>query len=402
MAIEYIAYNESGERVTGILEIDSIQRAQEALWASNLVVLRLAKRREALSLSKLMPTFFGVKSKDIVIFTRELVSLLESGIGLVPALRILHEKEGKPSLREVIRSLLQDVEAGLAFSEACARQPSIFPSFYIRLIQVAEQTGELRKILLEILAYMERQAAIVGKIKKTLVYPAFVLTVGVVAATILITVALPALTGLLKEYSAELPLATRLLVAVGDISRDYGRYILTAGIVLTVLGWQYFRTPGGRKRWDAIILKTPVVGRVVYLNQMARLCSSLATMLSGGVPSAEAIQLSIAATDNSVFRNALTQVHREVVSGSRFESAILKQGIFQRLFSQSVGIGEETGNLKVNLRGLATFYEQETEKVAAGATAMLEPVIILVVGLFIAFFAIAVFSSIYSLIPQIH
>lgn len=402
MAIEYIAYNQSGERVTGILQVDSIQRAQETLWVANLVVLRLKKRREALSLSKLMPSFFGVKSKDIVIFTREFASLLEAGITLAPALRILYEKAEKASLRDVIRSLVQDVETGQSFSEACAKQPTIFPSFYIRLIQVAEQTGELRKILLEILTYMERQAVIVGKIKKALVYPAFVLAVGIVAAVILLTVALPALTGLLKEYAAQLPLATRMLVAVADIIQEYGRQALIAGVVLAGLGWLYFRTRQGRNRWDAIILRTPVVGRVVYHSQMARLCSSLVTMLSGGVPTAEAIHLSIVATDNSVFRDALSRVYREVLSGSRLEPAILKQRIFQRLFSQSIGIGEETGNLKVNLRGLATFYEQETEKLSAGATGMIEPVIILVVGLFVTFFAVAVFSAIYSILPQIH
>lgn len=401
MAIEYIAYNEKGERVSGILPVESLQSAQDALWASNLVVLRLKKRRGALSLSKLLPTFFGVKPKDIVTFTRELASLLEAGIALAPALRILYEKADKAALRDVVRSLLQDVEAGLSFSEACTKQPTTFPSYYIRLIQVAEQTGELRKILLEILVYMERQAAIVAKIKKALVYPTFVLAVGIVAAFILITVALPALGGLLKEYSAELPLATRLLVAVGDIVRDYGKYALIAVVVLAGLGWRYFRTPRGRNHRDAIILKTPVVGRVVYHSQMARLCSSLATMLSGGVPTAEAIHLSIVVTDNSVLRNALTQVYREVLSGGRLEAAILKQGVFQRLFSQSVGIGEETGNLKVNLRGLAAFYEQETDRIAARVTGMIEPVIILFVGLFVAFFAVAIFSAIYSLIPQI-
>lgn len=401
MAYEYVAYNEAGDRVAGTLEVESPERAQEVLWASNLIILRLRKHRKRPTLAQLMPTFFGVKPLDIITFTRELASLLEAGIALLPSLRVLHEQVEKTALKDAIRSVMQDVETGNSFSQACAKQPSVFPPFYTRLLQVAEQTGELRKILLEIVAYMERQRVAVAKVMKALTYPAIVLAVGIVAAFILITFTVPSLTGLLAEYGAKIPLATQVLVAVGKIGERYGMRILAALVILSLLGWQYRRTPAGKKRWDSTILKLPVIGKIIRQSQMARLCSSLTTLLSAGIPTAEAIYLSIEATENSVFREGLSQVYQEVLTGSRLEPAILRQSIFPRLFAQTVGIGEETGALKVNLDGLTTFYEQETDRAIARATDMIEPTIIIVIGLVVGYIGIAVISTIYSILPQI-
>ncbi len=401
MAIEYVAYNENGERVTGVLEVESTARAQETLWASNLVILSLKKRRKALSLAELMPTFFGIKPLDIITFTRELASLLESGIVLVSSLRVLYEQTEKPPLKNAIHSVIRDIEMGKPFSQACANLPSVFPSFYVRLLQIAEETGELKKILLEIVAHMERQRTTTAKIRKALTYPAIVLTVGIVAAFILITFALPAMTGLLTEYGAELPLTTRILMGLSKIGSAYGMYIFAAIVALSLLAWRYICTPSGRKKWDYAILKVPIINKIIRNSQMSRLCSSLAIMLRGGIPTAEAIKLSIEAIDNSVFREGMSEVYREILTGSRLEPAILKQRVFPRLFSQTVGIGEETGALRMNLGGLTAFYDQETDRAVSGATDMIEPTIILAIGLVVGFVGVSIISAIYSIIPQI-
>jgi len=401
MAIKYVAYNENGDRVAGTLEIESPERAQEVLWASNLIVLTLKKQQRLPSLAELMPTFFGVKSLDIITFTRELVSLLESGIALLLSLKVLYEQAGKRALKDAISSVIHDVEMGNSFSQACAKQPSAFPLFYTRLLQVAEETGELRKILLEIVVYMERRGAIVGKIKKALTYPSIVLGMGIVAAVILVTVALPALTGLLVEYEADIPFTTQAMLSLSEFVQSYGKYVFAAIVALALLSWSYIRTPPGKRRWDSAILKVPAIGKIIHHSQMARLCSSLATMLSGGLPTAEAVQLSIEAADNSIFREGLSTVYREILTGSRLAPVISKQKVFSRLFAQTVGIGEETGSLKVSLSGLAAYYEQETERAAGAATNMLEPTIIVVVGAMVGFIGMAIVSAMYSIIPQI-
>lgn len=401
MVIKYIAYDENGKRVSGTLEIESTERAQEALAAANLIVLSLKKQFRIPPAAELMPTFFGVKQADVITFSREITSLLESGIALLPSLRVLHELTEKKAFKDAILALMREVEEGNSFSQACAKQPAIFSPFYIRLVQVAEETGELPKILREVVANMERQKALIGKIKKALTYPAIVLMVGAVAAFVLTTVALPSLTKLLAEYQAEMPLSTRILIGAGHFSQVYGLYALVTIAVLSLLGWRYIKTPSGRKRWHSATLKIPVVGRILHHSQMARLCSSLTTLLGGGLPTAEAIKLSIYAADNSVFQEGLTAVYGEVLTGSRLEPAIMKQKVFPRLFSQTVGIGEESGSLKTNMAGLATFYEQETDRVAARATDMIEPAMIIIIGGVVGFIGVAIVSAIYGMISQI-
>ncbi len=401
MAINYIAYNENGDRVVGTLEAESPERAREILWGSNLVVLSLRKQRKLPSLAELMPTLFGVKPQDRINFSRELASLLSSGITLLPALSVLYELTEKRALKDAIRSVMRDVEVGLPLSEACAKQQSVFPPFYTRLIQVAEETGELRKILLEVVAHMERQKALTGKIKKALTYPSIVVTVGLIGTFILLTVAVPAITKLLVEYQAKMPLITRLLVGAGSLSQAYGKHVFLTTIVLAVLGWLYLRTEQGRKRWDSFILKVPVVGKIVQQSQMTRICSNLTTLLRGGLPTAEALRLSIGTADSSVFREGLSEVYRQVSTGSSLELAVSKQPVFPRLFSQTVGIGEETGALRTNLAGLSNFYEQETDRVTARLTEMIEPTLIIVVGIVVGFVGVSIISGIYSIMPAI-
>ena len=401
MTINYVAYDEGGNRVAGTLEVESPERAQEILGGSNLVVISLKKQRKLPSLAELVPTLFGVKPQDLIDFSRELASLLGSGIALRPALSVLHELTEKRALKDTIRSVLRDIEVGLPLSEACTRQQSIFPPFYTRLIQVAEETGELRKILLEIVAHMEKQKALAGKIRKALTYPSVVLTVGLIGSFVLITVALPAITGLLAEYEAEMAFATRVLVNIGSFSQAYGKHVLLIIVALAVLGWLYSRTKQGKKRRDSSILKIPLLGKIIQQSQMTRICSDLTTLLGGGLPTAEALRLSIGAVGNSVFREGLSEVYRQVATGSSLEPAISKQPVFPRLFSQTVGIGEETGALRVNLEGLSNFYEQETDRVTTRFTEMIEPTLIVVVGIVVGFVGVAIMSAIYSIIPQV-
>ncbi|MBI2851824.1 MAG: type II secretion system F family protein [Chloroflexi bacterium] len=401
MAIEYEAYDRTGKKVTGVLEIDSSDRAQEALIAADLVVLSLRKRGERKTVSELMPTFFGIKPIDIIAFTRELASLLDSGIPLYSALGVLYEETQKGVFKKAIRSVTRDIESGISLSRACAKIPSVFPPFYISLLQVAEETGKLKEALLEIVDYLERQRTILSKIRRALTYPTIVFIVSLVGAFIVVTFALPPIVKLLEEYQARLPLSTKILLWVSNAGVAYGKQVLITTVALAFLVWQYSRTSAGKVRLDRVKLKIPVIGGIVYRSQMARLCSSLTTLLGGGVPTADAIRITAESTENSVFREAMTAVYHQALTGDRLEPAIRKQAVFPRLFAQTVGIGEEGGSLKDNLRGLTAFYEQETERAANRATDMVEPTIIIFVGMLVGFIGVSIMSAIYGLIPQI-
>lgn len=401
MPIEYVAYDKAGKKVAGVLEIDSSQRAQEALAAADLVVLSLRERGEGKSLSELMPTFFGVKPNDLIAFTRELASLLDSGIPLYAGLGVLYEETHKGILKKAIRSIMREIEAGVSLYRACGGLPAIFPPFYISLLQVAEETGQLKEALLEIVDYLERQRNIAAKVTRALTYPTIVLIVSFIGAFIVVTYALPPIMALLAEFQARLPLSTRILLSISNAAAAYGRQAFAIVVVLSLLTWQYCRTPSGKKTLDRVTLRIPVIGAIIYRSQMARICSSLTTLLGGGVPTADAIRITAESTENNVFRAAMTDVYRQALSGERLEPAVRKNSVFPRLFAQTVGIGEEGGSLKENLRGLASFYQQEAERAANRATELLEPIIIIFVGGVIAFIGVSTMSAIYGLIPQI-
>ncbi len=401
MAFKYVAYDNGGRRVAGTLDAKSRQQAQNTLWASGLVVLSLRKQLRLPSLAKLVPTLFRVKRQDLINFSRELSSLLGSGIALRPALGVVHGVTQKRALKEGIRLVMRDIEVGLSYSEACRKQPSVFPSFYTRLLQVAEETGELRTILLRMVEHMEKQEALAGKIRKALTYPMIVLTVGLIGAVILVTVAVPALMELMAEYETEMPWTTRLLVDAGSFSQSHGKDVIMAAIALTVVGWLYIRTQRGKKEWDRLLLKVPLIGKMIRQNQMAQLCSNFSTLLNAGLSTTEALKLSIGATGNTVFGDALSEVYRQVSAGSSLERAISSQKIFPPLFHQTVGIAEQAGALKTNLAGLSGFYEQEADRLTTKLSALIEPALIIVVGLVIGFVGSAIISAIYSIIPQV-
>ena len=401
MPIQYVAYNQAGDRVTGLLGVESPQRAQEILWEKDLIIVALKRRRQLPSLAELLPTLFGVKPLDVIVFTRELASLLESGIALVPSIRILHEQTDKRSFKDSIRSVIHSLESGDSFSRACERQSSVFPAFYTRLLQVAEETGELRKILLELVDYMEKQRTTAAKVKKALTYPAIVLVVGVGAVSLLMAFALPAMTGLFLEFGAELPLATRMLIDLSDLAQAYGMYVLAGIVALGLLAAWYIRTPRGRRRWDRLILKIPLIGKIIERSQLARLCSTMSTLLAAGIPMTETIRLTQDTIGNRVIQEGLGDVYRETLTGAGFETAIRRQRIFPPLFSQTVGIGEETGALRSNLAGLATFYEQEMDRAIARATDMIEPIVIILIGIVVGFIAVAIMSALYAIVPGI-
>lgn len=401
MPIRYVAYSQSGDRLTGLLGVESLQRAQEILWEKDLIIVALKRRRQFPSRAKLLPTLFGVSPLNVIVFTRELASLLESGIPLLPSIRILHEQTDNQAFKESIRVVIHSLESGDSFFRSCERQSSIFPPFFTRLLQVAEETGELRKILLELVDYMEKQRMTTAKVRKALTYPAIVLVVGIGAAIILLTFALPAMTELFLEFGVELPLATRILVGISELAQAYGIHVLAFIVGLGLFTGWFSRTTRGRRWWDRRMLKIPIAGRIIERSQLARLCSTISTLLDAGIPMTETIRLAQDTIQNRIIRDGLGVVYQETLTGVGFEAAIRKHKVFPPLFSQTVAIGEETGALRKNMAGLAAFYEQETDRAIARATDMIEPTVIILMGIIVGFIAIAIMSAIYAAVPGV-
>lgn len=406
MAIRYVAYSQDGRRIEGSLPVETPAQAEEMLWRSELTVVSLKQDRPTLhefrhQLYRQLPTLFKPKALELVSFTRELATLLHAGIPLFSALAIVQERASNPLLKEAVTDIVQHIQGGGSFSEAVAKHPSIFPALYSRLVTVGEETGRLELILLEIANYMEGQAVLARKVTSAMRYPAFVAVVASGAGFILITFSLPALTLLFKEYGANLPITTKILIAITDIANHYGKLILAAAVLLTVGLWAYFRTPRGAPKKDALVLKLPMIGRVARLAMLYRFTSGLHTMLNAGLPLVEALQLTERTSGNTQVQTALAKTREDIMSGRSLSQAVAHQPFFPTFFSQMIAVGEVSGTLSQNLDSLAKFFNEETDRAVTSLTGMIEPTMILVIGGMVGFIAVAVMSSLYGIIGQI-
>ncbi len=403
MAVRYVAFTHQGERVSGTLPVDSERTAEEQLWQSGLIVVSLKKERPPLrfSLYEQLPTFFRPKPQELVAFTRELANLLQAGIVLLTALKVLKERIRNPLLKKAVQDIIQDVEVGTSFSQAIARHPNIFPPIYSRLVTIAEQAGRLALLLQQIATYLEKQVALSSKVRSSLRYPSMVAVVGLVAAVLLSTFALPSITNLLGEYGGKLPTSARILISFSNFLKNYG-LILFAGILAlaSVLAF-YFRTASGARRWDYLILKIPAVGNLVLYNNISRLSRTLHTLLAAGIPLAESLDLTIKTSQNAAVREALAQVKQGMLGGQRLSQAMAQHRIFPALVPQMISVGEQSGTLERNLEALANFFDEQADAMATRMTSMIEPTMIIVVGLVIGFIAITIMSSLYGVIGQI-
>ena len=401
MQYSYTAIKNNGETVTGTLEADTEERAEDYLWKSDLTIVKLQKKRDSISMSKIMPSFFGVKRDDIINFSADLATLLGSGIGILPALVMLYERTTRTGMKNLIRELLVAVETGSSFSEACAQHPNVFSPFYIRLTKVGEEIGNLELMLRQITIQMRKEAAIVSKVRSAIAYPAFVLAVAIVAVIVMITFVLPAMSGLFDELGGELPMVTRIMMGTAMFLRNSMVYIVIAVAVIGLGSWLYFRTPGGKRTWGIITWKVPLIKDVSIKSSMSRMARNLSILLTGGVPLTESLELVINTTDNVPFKEALTKVHSDVHSGQLMSRAMMNYSLFPPLLTQVVGVGEQTGRMETNLETVADFYETETDKAVSRATGMLGPILVVMVGLIVAFIAMSMLSPIYSLAGQI-
>ncbi len=397
MEFKYTASTAEGSLINGVVEAESETTAEEILWKSGLTIIDLKKGIKIPSLYRMLPSLFGVKKHDVILFSRNLASLLEAGIPILRALTI-QGRFGRASFRAVMHEVIKELERGARFSEACAKYPKVFPNFYVYLLRTGEEVGNLSQVLKDIATHMERDEATAKKIKGSLAYPAFVMLLAVGAIFVMLTFVVPALTSMFKEFDAELPPMTRALIAVGDFFSANFMYMILTVVLVAISGMLYIRTPSGKKNKDRFILKIPVIGGATLKGGLARFTRNMGMLVAAGVSLFEALKLSSETTDNLVLAEAVANVRSNVGDGKLFSQAIASDPIFPGLMSEMIGVGEESGNLESHLIKVSVFYEEESNAAIAQVTGMLTPALTIGVGLMIGLIAVTIFSSIYSLV----
>jgi len=401
MGYRYLAYDDQGNPSRGMLDVETESAAERALWERNLTIIELAPARPPTDFQRIFPTFLGPKRQDLVIFSQQLANLVESGVGLVPALELLAAEVASAPLRKVLEEVLEEVQQGTPMSRAMAEHDLVFPEMYCRMVGVGERTGNIGFVLRELAGYLESEMEVSRKVRDAVSYPAFLLLFAIGVVILILNFTLPAMLGLYSEFNAQLPLPTRILISAASFFVSYRIHMFVTVAVLVIAGFIYFTRPRGRRQLDALLLKIPVIGTVLLHGEVSRIGRTLATLLQAGVSLPEALQLTRSIVTNRVISSAMETLRRESLQGRGLSEPIARTGLFPRMLSQMVRVGEETGTLDANLKTLAGFYDEEVDRSVKRVTGLLEPGLIIFVGLIVGFVAISVIMPMYSLLQNI-
>ncbi|MBA7668173.1 putative type II secretion system protein F [subsurface metagenome] len=398
LTYRYIATTRQGTVVKGNIKATSEIAADRLLAAKGYISEHIEIAPSMFSLEEAFPTFFKVKVRDVIIFSRQLATLLRSGISLLPALEILQgQVASSRAFRSILGSIVNDIRSGGSFSQAVSKYPKAFDDIYSRTIAVGEESGNLEVVLERMADYMEKKIAVAQKVKKALTYPAIVMGVGVLVVILLITVVMPQLLGMFTAMSVELPLPTKILIAITELFNNYLLYIIVAGAVLGALLVWMVKQPSGKRILDRIRLSTPIIGPPALMSELGRFARTLSVMIGTGLKLQETMEMLPHATTNLVFRDALERVNERLLLGEGLSDPMSRISLFPPLMVQMVAVGEESNTLDFTMGVVADFFETAAEEKTAAMVGMIGPLSTIGIALMVGFIAMSVLMPMYTL-----
>lgn len=395
MEFEYVGYTAERRVTKGKITADSEKDAGEKLSRNGYEVLSL--KATGLAITG-MPALFekGARQEEIILFSRQLALLLESGVGIVQSLELLKAQTTNKALAKMLDTIVADLRAGNPFSASLEKHPKAFNKMYCRIVAVGEQTGQLEGVLRNLASYDEQSSAAARKIKQAMTYPITVLVLAVVVGFLAVTFILPPIMDMFKTLGGQLPLITRILIAVVMFMGSYGVYVVLAVVIACALIYMYSKTPAGTLQKDWIVLKLPVLGRLNQINTLSRICRSITILFRSGLPLPDILTLTAESSGNRVIYNALMQVEQDIIRGEGLAVAMRKQPVFLPLMVEMTRVGEETGNLDNTLNIVADSFEIEAADKLTRVLGMIEPAMTIIIGLAVGFLALSIFVPIYS------
>ncbi len=391
----YISKDLRGEEHIGIIEAGDTHTAAVILRKKGLVVISI-KPKISSSANFIDQILNRVKFSDLVVMTRQLATMVSSGLVLSQAIDILEEQQTNKRLKKALSDISQDIKGGLGLAQSMGKYPDIFPRLYVNLVKSGEASGKLDKVLLQMADGLEKDREFRAKIKGALIYPMVVITMMVAVMIIMMVFVVPRLTALYDQSSIDLPLPTKILIAISNMFVQFwwALILLIIGTVLGVKRW--YKTSDGALFLDRLLLKIPIVGKIISNVAFTNFNRTFGLLVSAGIPLLEAIGIVSEQMENRVFRDALKQSYKGVERGLAF-SVLLSPTIFPKIIGQMVRVGEETGKVDEIFFKLADYFESETDHLVKNLTVAIEPVILVILGIGVAFLVISIILPIYQL-----
>ena len=399
MEFNYKIKTQNGELIEGNIEAPDENAAVNILHEKGYVVLSLRALKKDLFSADLNQYFSKPNNKDIVIFTRQLSTLIDADMPLAEGLRTLARQVDKPVFKKVITEISEAVEGGSSLSGALAAHSKMFNQFYIKLVQTGEISGKLHETLLYLADYLEKSQTINSKIRGALAYPAFVVFALVVVTIIMMVYVLPQLLSIFKEVgSTELPFTTRILIFTTEAVNKFLYPIVIVVFGGSFLLWRYIKTPEGKARFDNLKINFPSLWSVIRNLYLARMSESLATLIKSGIPILDGLKITADLVGNTVYQKILLDAEENVRGGGNISEVLEKRKEIPPLMSSMVAIGEKTGKLNFMLDHVSKFYKSESDNAIENISTLIEPILVLILGFAVAVLVSAILLPIYNLV----
>jgi type IV pilus assembly protein PilC len=386
----------------GEIEAPDRTAAVAELRRKAILVTAIKEKAGGAAKAAVAPRFGGkVKDREMAIFTRQFSTMVDAGLPLVQCLTILSEQSDSKTLRTVTAKVAQNVEAGSTLADALRRHPKTFDELFVNLVEVGEAGGILDTVLQRLSVYIEKAAALKRKVKSAMIYPATIIGVAFIVVVFMLTFVIPTFAKMFSSMGADLPLPTLIVIRLSDFFQRFW-WLVIGGVVGIILGIRaYYRTDGGESVIDALLLKLPIFGPLIRKVAVARFTRTLGTLVSSGVPILEGLRITARTAGNRVIEKAVLETRASVTAGKTLAEPLKASTVFPPMVVQMISVGEQTGALDAMLNKIADFYDDEVDTAVGALTALLEPLMIVFLGVVIGGLVIAMYLPIFRLVTLI-
>ena len=398
MLFKYTAIDSTNTQREGTVDAVTIDAAINAVQKRGYTVVSIDPIEASKSIFNIEFNFLqGVSNKEIVILSRQIATLFSAHVSPLRIFRLLSAEIENTYLQNILNKIVEDLQGGSSIARALAAHPAVFSSFYINLVRAGEESGSLEKSFMYLADYLDRSYEIVSKAKNALIYPAFVISIFFLVMGLMLTMVIPKVAKILIDSGGELPIYTKIVIGLSDFLVDYIGLILIVGSGIGVGIWHFIKTPVGRRMYDEIKLSVPVLGNLQQKLILTRMCDNLSTMLSSGISIVQALEVTSDVVGNLVYKEIIDSALADVKAGRSFADAIAEYPEIPGVLAQMIKVGEETGSLAEIVGTLALFYRREVDTAVDTMISLIEPAMIVLLGLGVGTLLASVLMPIYSI-----
>jgi type IV pilus assembly protein PilC len=393
----YSARTATGELQSGEINLPSRDEVVGYLRRQRLIPVAVRPKPKDLAFT----IGSGVKTREVVIFTRQFSTMINAGLPLVQSLSILAEQTENKKFAEIITAVLQDIESGQTLADSMRRHPQVFTDLYVNMVAAGEAGGILDTILNRLAVFLEKNDALMRKIKGAMTYPAVMLFVVIIATTVLLWKVVPVFADIFQSAGMALPTPTRVVLAVSEFLQSYILFLFLGAIAAGFLVARYYRTPSGKLVIDRMLLRMPILGPLIRKAAVSRFTRTLGTLVSSGVSILDGLEITARTSGNRVIHDAVMGSRASIAGGATISEPLKESGVFPPMVVQMINVGEQTGGLDEMLSKIADFYDDEVDAAVAALTSVLEPIMIVVMGIVIGGMVVAMYMPMFDMVNAV-